>query len=85
MAAKVVEDAGTGADSIVHYSLNMEKVYLHWARFFVRWLGRRGEMRHPRDMGAAEAVGSRSLTVTAARFTGKTLLPLDLKEPFAIH
>lgn len=38
----------------LHYSLNTEKAYLHWVRFFIRWHGRNGEMRHPRDMGAAE-------------------------------
>ena len=38
----------------LHYSLSTEKAYLHWVRFFVRWHGRNGEMRHPRDMGAAE-------------------------------
>lgn len=36
------------------HSLSTEKAYLHWVRFFVRWHGRDGEMRHPRDMGAAE-------------------------------
>jgi Phage integrase, N-terminal SAM-like domain len=69
----------------LHHSFNTEKAYLHWVRFFVRWHGRSGEMRHPRDMGAAEAVGSLSLTATGARFTAKTPLPLDLKEQFAIH
>ncbi|MBY0465351.1 MAG: phage integrase N-terminal SAM-like domain-containing protein [Burkholderiales bacterium] len=38
----------------LHYSLSTEKAYLHWMRFFVRWHGRNGQMRHPRDMGAAE-------------------------------
>ena len=38
----------------LHYSLNTEKAYLHWVRFFVRWHGRNGEIRHPRDMGAVE-------------------------------
>lgn len=38
----------------LHYSLNTEKAYLDWVRFFVRWHGRNGEMRHTRDMGAAE-------------------------------
>jgi integron integrase len=38
----------------LHYSLQTEKAYLHWARFFIRWHGRGGVMRHPREMGAAE-------------------------------
>jgi integron integrase len=38
----------------LHYSLQTEKAYLYWVRFFVRWHGRGGVMRHPRDMGSAE-------------------------------
>ncbi len=38
----------------LHYSLQTEKVYLYWARFFIRWHGRAGQMRHPRDTGKAE-------------------------------
>jgi hypothetical protein len=28
--------------------------YLHWVKFYVRWHGRNGAMRHPRDMGAPD-------------------------------
>ncbi|RJP64421.1 MAG: integron integrase [Comamonadaceae bacterium] len=38
----------------LHYSLQTEKAYLYWVRFFIRWHGRGGVMQHPRDMGAAE-------------------------------
>ena len=38
----------------LHYSLQTEKAYLYWVRFLIRWHGRGGVMRHPRDMGAAE-------------------------------
>ncbi len=38
----------------LHYSLKTEKAYVYWARFFIRWHGRHGAMRHPRDMGQAE-------------------------------
>jgi hypothetical protein len=34
-----------------HYSFSTEKAYLYWVRFFIRWHGRAGGMRHPRDMG----------------------------------
>ena len=34
-----------------HYSLKTAQAYLYWVRFFVRWCGRDGQMRHPRDMG----------------------------------
>ena len=37
-----------------HYSLKTEQAYCYWVRFFVRWSGHGGTMRHPRDMGAAE-------------------------------
>lgn len=32
----------------LQYSLNTEKIYLYWVKFFIRWYG----LRHPRDMGA---------------------------------
>ncbi len=38
----------------LHYSLSTEKVYVHWVKFFVRWHGRDGPMKHPRDMGARD-------------------------------
>jgi len=37
-----------------HYSLKTEQACGYWVRFFVRWCGREGQMRHPRDMGASE-------------------------------
>jgi integron integrase len=33
-----------------HYSLSTERTYVHWAKAFCAWHGR----RHPRDMGASE-------------------------------
>ena len=38
----------------MHYSLSTEHVYVYWVRFFIRWSGSAGGMRHPRDMGAPE-------------------------------
>ena len=38
----------------LHYCLQTEKAYLYRARFFIRWHGRNGSMRHPKDMGKAE-------------------------------
>ena len=38
----------------MHYSLSTEKVYLDWVRFFIRWHGRNGTMKHLRDMGAPQ-------------------------------
>jgi site-specific recombinase XerD len=37
-----------------HYSLRTEEAYLYWVKFFVRWHGRNGQVRHPRELGAAE-------------------------------
>ncbi len=37
-----------------HYSLRTEEAYLYWVKFFVRWHGRNGQARHPRELGAAE-------------------------------
>lgn len=34
----------------LHYSLNTEKTYLYWVRWFIRFHG----LRHPRDMGQPE-------------------------------
>lgn len=46
---------------IKHYSLATEKTYLYWIRYYVRWSG----MRHPRDMGAADAEAFLSYLATA--------------------
>lgn len=43
----------------LHYSLQTEKAYLYSARFFIRWHGLNGSMRHPKDMGKQE-VGAKS-------------------------
>ena len=37
-----------------HYSLRTTDACLYWVKFFVRWCLRSGQVRHPRDMGAAE-------------------------------
>jgi integrase len=34
--------------------LQTEKAYPYWVCFFIRWHGRGGVIRHPRDMGTAE-------------------------------
>jgi uncharacterized protein YfbU (UPF0304 family) len=48
----------------LHYSLSTEKVYLYWVRFFIRWHGRGGQMKHPRAMGAAEVEAFLSMLAT---------------------
>lgn len=37
-----------------HYSAPTERAYLYWVRLYVRWHGRDGNMRHPKDMGPVE-------------------------------
>ncbi|WP_397409241.1 integron integrase [Polaromonas sp.] len=56
----------------MHYSLSTEKTYLYWARFFVRWTGRGGNMRHPRDMGAQEVEAFLSMLATERRVSVST-------------
>lgn len=38
----------------MHYSLSTEQVYAYCVRFFIRWSGHGGAMRHPREMGASK-------------------------------
>lgn len=52
----------------LHYSLNTEKAYLYWLRFFVRWHG----MRHPREMGAPEIEAFLSMLATQRRVSPAT-------------
>jgi Phage integrase, N-terminal SAM-like domain len=49
----------------LHYSLQTEKVYLYWARFFIRWHCRAGQMRHPREMGKAEVEAFPTMLTTS--------------------
>ncbi|MEN9436891.1 MAG: hypothetical protein RIR09_1546 [Pseudomonadota bacterium] len=56
----------------LHYSLSTEKTYLYWVRFFVRWSGRGGTMRHPRDMGAPEVEAFLSMLATERRVSAST-------------
>jgi site-specific recombinase XerD len=46
-----------------HYSLKTEQAYVYWVKFFVRWCGAGGQMRHPRDLGSVEV--TRFLTMLA--------------------
>ena len=37
-----------------HYSARTEQACLYWVRLYVRWHGRYGPMRHPKEMGQVE-------------------------------
>lgn len=56
----------------LHYSLQTEKAYLYWARFFIRWHGRSGAMRHPRDMGQAEVEAFLTMLATERQVSPAT-------------
>ena len=58
----------------MHYSLSTEKVYLYWVRFFIRWHGRNGTSRHPREMGSVEVEAF--LAMLASMEGGTALLAL---------
>lgn len=67
------------------YSLSTERTYVHWAKRFVAWHGR----RHPSTMGAAEvqaylnhlAVDENSAPSTCKQALGTPLPHLDLHRP----
>ena len=56
----------------MHYSLSTEKTYLHWVKFFVRWHGRNGVMRHPRDMAGLEIEQFLTMLATERRASTST-------------
>ena len=56
----------------LHYSLNTEKTYLYWVKFFVRWHGRGGVMRHPREMGAREVAAFLTMLAVERKVSAST-------------
>jgi len=56
----------------MHYSLATEKVYLYWMRFFVRWTGRNGQMRHPRDIDAKGVEAFLTMLATERQVSAST-------------
>ena len=56
----------------MHYSLATEKVYLYWVRFFVRWSGRGGPMRHPRDIDGAGVEAFLTMLATERKVSAST-------------
>jgi len=56
----------------LHYSLSTEKTYLYWIRFFIRWQATSGQMRHPRDMGAAEVEAFLTMLATERKVSAST-------------
>jgi integron integrase len=56
----------------MHYSLNTEKVYLYWVRYFIRWHGHGGQMKHPRTMGAPEIEAFLTMLATERKVSTST-------------
>ncbi len=56
----------------LHYSLSTEKVVVHWVKFFVRWHGRDGRMKHPRDMGARDVEAFFTLLAVERKVSAST-------------
>jgi len=56
----------------LHYSLQTEKSYVHWIKFFSRWHGRSGTMRHPREMGQIEVEAFLTMLATERHVSSST-------------
>ncbi len=56
----------------LHYSLNTEKVYQYWVRFFIRWHGRNGQMQHPRNIGAPGVEAFLTMLATERKVSAST-------------
>ena len=56
----------------MHYSLQTEKSYVYWIKFFIRWHGRAGVMRHPREMGQLEVEAFLTMLATERRVSTST-------------
>lgn len=56
----------------MHYSLQTEKSYVYWIKFFVRWHGRTGTMRHPREMGRSEVEAFLTMLASERRVSTST-------------
>jgi integrase len=52
--------------------LQTEKSYPYWVRFFIRWHGRGGVIRHPRDMGTAEVEAFLNMLVNERQISPST-------------
>ncbi len=57
----------------MHYSLETEKAYLYWVRFFIRWSATQlGGMRHPRDMGVQDVEAFLSMVAHERKVSAST-------------
>ena len=56
----------------MHYSLSTETTYLYWVKFFIRWHGRNGLMRHPREMAGPEIEAFLTMLATERKVSTST-------------
>ena len=56
----------------MHYSLSTETTYLYWVKFFIRWHGRNGPMRHPREMAGPEIEAFLTMLATERKVSTST-------------
>jgi integron integrase len=56
----------------MHYSLSTEQLYVYWVRFFIRWSGRDGQMRHPRGLGAPDVEAFLTMLATERKVSAST-------------
>ncbi len=66
----------------LHYSLNTEKVTVHWAREFVRWSGRGGHLIHQRELGARNRITLGSVIQFERSATRNTLHTSSPENPY---
>ena len=56
----------------MRYSLSTENIYLYWVRFFLRWHGRDGQMRHLRNIGAPGVDAFLTMLATERKVSAST-------------
>lgn len=61
----------------LHYSLQTEKVYVHWTKAFVLWTARQGSQgfRHPRLLGQAKVEGFLTMLATERGWRPSCMAP----------
>ena len=56
----------------LHYSQSTEKFNLYCVKVFIRWHGRNGPMRHPRDRGGSEIEACLTMLATERKVSTPT-------------
>lgn len=57
----------------IHYSFKIDKAYLYWICFFIRWSAAQGgSMRHPREMGVVDVEAFLSMLANERKVSAST-------------